>query len=1300
MAILQGIQGIQGVDTKSQYWRGLWNSGSNYLVDDIVYYQGFSYVAKLQHTNQTPIDNGIYWNKLQVQDVQGIQGISIQTITQFQTPGQATLFKADNSVAIAGATGPGVTTGGGGSFTSSDIEFDYSPHLNAIIKELHSLNETHAQMLKALTVLANNSNVVATNLINIADNQTVIAHKQTTIASDTTVIRKMQERMRLLADTTGITTRSVFDYLHIHSTLKGLEVDGQGVGDALRSFASVPTLTNENPDPTLLPPAKQSNLDWKGPWDEKKEYYKNDVVFQLGKSYVSLKNNKGSPPGDNQIWKLMDDKAIIESEKAKEIWKGTWEKTKTYQEGNIVSWKDGLQLPHIKGLEDLLYDATPAKLYKAVNTVQAFDFSGLIPTDELDVNGEAVWEPVEHDIPPNKAETTTLSGVQILSNLGDFSCNPDELAKLEIDGPVIVEKIPYNIDDFVTMYRNTYAASVYKAKAVAIMPIYTSNEPFTLSTSHTEPGPGGTTITVQDIRFGLARYPDHAGLAYWTNQCLANNWELNSQGFIDAFFAASDSTADFTRHLRVNKKFISKNTGGGFYDEPNNWTSGGTGEFSWDTRNITTAAPKTHPAWGDKINQYAIWEKSGTYNPIVRPVTIQDGFYRIGVGQPIQIKILGGPPNSTVNISKTADRNGFFGQGYVAGTPITGSVVLDTKGNFTDQSYTFMLTGTAVYTATFAGTGMLNGNTRQYTVVVQQAAVELPLGDITRNTLFNIKPYEDWTKESYQIIKNLNVVGYEFSREATINFPFDGSYIFRGWTDNWAKVTLDNVTILDFNNNFTNVNEAATKVVTVKKGNHIIKVSCINVLEETEANPGGIGVLITAGGGGGKINGHKGSKRYKIASTNKVDVFKLVYPDGAELATTAGPGSGYIYYVEKKMPNPNITEIQFKGCWEQSTQYKIHEKVLHFEKTWIALIDNTNNEPNPDSRYWREITTDDAAFIDDPPLWKGAWNNDTTYVKNSLVSYIDKTWIAKKLVPSIPTPPPPDQAPNDWKIVDDPAIHCEAPDAPIEPPVPPITPDDTTLTFEGPYEVGNYYAPYDVVSTVDDNLVFFDPPKLTNTEVIEDIVLDGADPDASDYDSAKPYSRGEVVLSIEDDEYYIVLDPTQAGETPTTKPTSYGRLLPSARSTYKNNDILPLLDPITNQPIIDPDINRKVAYIKIGPSATLGTRPLPVNGKRPSTPPSGWAEIDPTGALRSVPLTSDLWKQINNFIGGDPIDFLGPWDWRTNYSVNDVVIFCNILYRAIQDSIGAVPPYNINDISDTVYQETKWVRLSIVVSPF
>ena len=76
-------------------------------------------------------------------------------------PGQATLFTAEKTVAIPGATGPGVEQSGGGSVTTTDIEFDYSAHLDRIVLALEQSATANTEMVNLLTQLNTKIDIIA-----------------------------------------------------------------------------------------------------------------------------------------------------------------------------------------------------------------------------------------------------------------------------------------------------------------------------------------------------------------------------------------------------------------------------------------------------------------------------------------------------------------------------------------------------------------------------------------------------------------------------------------------------------------------------------------------------------------------------------------------------------------------------------------------------------------------------------------------------------------------------------------------------------------------------------------------------------------------------------------------------------------------------------------------------------------------------------------------------------------------------------------------------------------------------------
>ena len=1228
----------------------------------------------------------------QIQGAQGIQGIQGAQGTQ----GLQGLIGPTGLPAPAAncdPIGPAPTrtnySGGsfgpdGGSISWGDIEIDYSAHVDEIICQLHRLNDTHWSIKGLMEVLVQqviqirtDQDIMAQQQIKMATHQANMDASMASIRDNHDLIRIVQEHMRKLADTTGITTRSPYDYLYTYSTVRGLELDNISVGQAINTFNGLPAQTLASPSPAQMPPPA-SKMMWKGSWDETKTYVKDDIVFYGGKAYASVKTSVGAPPSDNKLWKSVEDTDVVKSEEPKEVWKGTWNKNTNYPAGSIVMFKEGLEGKHVNSLNDLVTSSAEAKIYKAMENIPSYLESNKKPNDPPDAAGHTCWELVTKDEEFDECATTPANGIQIVSISGDFTCEDNSLGSLVVDSPVVVKKICYTIDDFVQMYKGTYSTSVYKTRAQEIIPLYTGNDEYTVGT---------------DKRYAIARYPDHGGLAYWTTTSLQQGWSATGTELITAFFNTLDTIVGYTRHLNDEKAFDNTSNGCGFLADPDGWSAGTTQSFIWTSRIVPNTLGVGHPAWGTKMNTYAIWDAPGVYNPIFRPISGSDGVYNIGINKPIKISILGGPPNSTVQITKSANVDDFFGVGYVAGTVLSGTLTLDAEGNFVDASNFFSLVGVATYNVTFdSAFTVLNGYTRTYTVNVLQNYIEPQIPSNPKTI-------------TYDLAKQLNI-GYEFSREVVINFPFDGTYIFQGFVDNWGKVTLDGNTVLDFNNNFLDTSDPVIKAVPIKKGNHIVKLFAINYGPQTSGNPGGIGLSIVSGGIG-LIQDHKGTKTYKIKTTNGINSFKLVNLDNTEISTTPGLAEGYIFNIEKKSPNFNTTEIEFKGCWEDCTIYQVHQMVLHGETTWISTKDNTGNEPKDGSRYWRKVTTEEAAFIDDPPTWKGAWSDENTYVKHSIVSYLNKSWISLKLVQSTPTPPPPDLAPDDWKEVNDDTIRCQIPPVSAVEPEPEPTEEDTTLHYQGTFDNEAEYAPFDVVDTELDDLIFLDPPRIVNLVPIEDIVVNGEEPPNEFYDEALPYALGEIVKFPFDaaiPDYYVCVRPVLPSDSPNNKPDAWAKLLPELKpigETYNPNDI------ISNQ-VVDPDTGKAPLFMALAPTQTVPTGLDTIPGWAKLIPPvdSNGDTIpgaikfnvdDPYDSNDPGTLYSSIWKDISKYTAGPPVNFIGPWDWRTYYNTDDVVLFCDILYKATEPSIGAVPPYNINNIPDTAYPETKWIKLEIIL---
>lgn len=137
---------------------------------------------------------------------------------------------------------------------------------------------------------------------------------------------------------------------------------------------------------------------------------------------------------------------------------------------------------------------------------------------------------------------------------GSYGWGQPSIGAVTVGEVVTAAQSSFNWDTFISLYRGSYSAATYRAQAEEIYPYYHSNIEYTITSPTTE------------SRWGLYKYPDQSGLAYWTNQLLAANngvVTLPDQNFTNQFFAAVDAFPGYTRDKTPNKSFD--------YGEPIEW---------------------------------------------------------------------------------------------------------------------------------------------------------------------------------------------------------------------------------------------------------------------------------------------------------------------------------------------------------------------------------------------------------------------------------------------------------------------------------------------------------------------------------------------------------------------------------------------------------------------------------------------------------------------------------------------------------------------------------------------------------
>lgn len=76
-------------------WQGTWNSSTQYLADDIVYYGNSAWIAVATNTNSAPADGNANWDKMS-------QGLSANSVTAAElADGAVTAAKIDSNVQLS-----------------------------------------------------------------------------------------------------------------------------------------------------------------------------------------------------------------------------------------------------------------------------------------------------------------------------------------------------------------------------------------------------------------------------------------------------------------------------------------------------------------------------------------------------------------------------------------------------------------------------------------------------------------------------------------------------------------------------------------------------------------------------------------------------------------------------------------------------------------------------------------------------------------------------------------------------------------------------------------------------------------------------------------------------------------------------------------------------------------------------------------------------------------------------------------------------------------------------------------------
>lgn len=126
-------------------------------------------------------------------------------------PGQATLYTAEKTTTIPDA---------GGTVTTTDIEFDYSAHLDRIVTALEQMSLSMAFIADKMDTLTDRLTEISISQQNISERTSEISNSQQTISGKISSMESHQNILKDLSLGSGIHTKSQYEWLSMAAIYK------------------------------------------------------------------------------------------------------------------------------------------------------------------------------------------------------------------------------------------------------------------------------------------------------------------------------------------------------------------------------------------------------------------------------------------------------------------------------------------------------------------------------------------------------------------------------------------------------------------------------------------------------------------------------------------------------------------------------------------------------------------------------------------------------------------------------------------------------------------------------------------------------------------------------------------------------------------------------------------------------------------------------------------------------------------------------------------------------------------------
>ena len=332
----QGIQGIQGnpgangADGLDINWRGVYDAGTDYVVNDAVFYNGSSYICKLASTGNLPTDT-TYWDLMAQQgaagagsgDVSGPASATDNAIARFDLATGKLIQNSNVTIDDSGSVNipAGQQYLVNGSPVSGYSDEQAQDAIGTILTDTTTVDFTYTDGAPSITADVKDASIANAKLANMATKTYKGRTSATTGVPEDVPVATLKADLGLVKADVGLdnvdnTSDATKNSATATLTNKTIDADNNTISnlevDNLKSGVLDTDLSSTSASDDTLASAKsiKSYVDskgftWKGAWATSTAYAVNDTVESNGSGYVCTSAHTSgatTEPGVGASW--------------------------------------------------------------------------------------------------------------------------------------------------------------------------------------------------------------------------------------------------------------------------------------------------------------------------------------------------------------------------------------------------------------------------------------------------------------------------------------------------------------------------------------------------------------------------------------------------------------------------------------------------------------------------------------------------------------------------------------------------------------------------------------------------------------------------------------------------------------------------------------------------------------------------------------------------------------------------------------------------------------------------------------